>query len=165
MLFLSPHLHFQIAGITTPSGRVTAEFFHGGAPKWAIEQAMDNQRFHQAWRGLPDDQPREAMISSFDTSEKPWDEETRRTVEEALLASPDHGLRFMLVEPPYVRLEEPWRGYDTTHHKKIPVIAKELDPESQRYALDYEKANQNRESIVAALTDLVGDDEEVVVAA
>lgn len=183
MLFVSPHPSYQLVGIiqeepvhhpqtgkylkTNPG--VDAEFFHGGAPQWAIDQAMDHPRFHEAWNGLPDDQPRHAMISSYDTDaqaqQKGWDEATKDFVEQFLLSHVDCGVRYIAVEPPYVRLEEPWRGYDSTHHHKIRVIAKELDAESQRYALEYERANKNRPQVVSDLQAIVGEDAEVVVAA
>ncbi len=185
MLFLSPHLHYMLTGIVQAedvyhphSGKylntkpgIDAEFFHGGCPRWAMEAAMDTPAFHAAWSGLPDDQPREAMISSFDTDLRAeghqWDDETKEHVEQFLLNHPDLGRRYFLFEPPSVRMEEPWRGYDETHHHKIRVIAKELDADSQRYALEYEIAHKNRPQVVSDLTEIVGplEDAEVVVPA
>ena len=39
-----------------------------------------------------------------------------------------------------------------------------LEPETQRYALEYERAHKNRESVVGDLEKLIGDAEELVVA-
>lgn len=136
-------------------------------PRWAMDIALDDPKFHAAWSGLPPDQPRTAYVGAYDTDVAAemggWDEATKDHVEQFLLNNVDFGQRYFLFEPPSVRLEEPWRGYDSTHHHKIKVIARELDPESQRYALEYEQATKNRPAVVEALTEIVGDD--VVVAA
>lgn len=183
MLFITPHLLYQLTGIVQEeevyhpqTGKflrtnrgIDAEFFHGTAPRWAVTLAMENPRFHAAWSGLPDDQPREAMISAYDTDlqaeQRQWDAATKEHVEKFLLNHPDHGVRYFKVDPPEVRMDEPWRGYDKTHHFQIAKIAKELDSESQRYALEYELAHKKRDSVVAELRKLVGEDvEEFVVA-
>lgn len=179
MLFISPHPSYQLVGIiqeepvyhpqtgkylkTNPG--VDAEFFHGGAPSWAIEQALENQSFHAAWGGLPDEQPRHAMIASYDTDvqaeQKGWDSATKDFVEQFLLSHVDNGVRYVVAEPPSVRMEEPWRNYDQTHHKQVAVVAATLDPETQRYALEYERAHGNRPSVVEKLEALVGVEEIV----
>ncbi len=177
MLFVTPHLLYQLVGIVQEeevyhpqTGKflrsnpgIDAEFFHGTAPRWAVEIVMADQRFHAAWSGLPDDQPREAMISAYDTDlqaeQKRWSPEIKKHVEDVLLTHPDHGVRYFQIDPPSVTMAEPWRGYDTTHHFKIGKIAAELEPDTQRYALEYERANKNRESVIGDLEKLVGEEE------
>ena len=63
-------------------------------------------------------------------------------------------------------MAEPWRGYDATHHFKIGKIAAELEPETQQYALEYERAHKNRDSVVSDLETLIGETvgEEIPVA-
>ena len=177
MLFASPHLLYQLVGIVQEeevhhpqTGKflrsnpgIDAEFFHGGAPRWVVEEVMNDPRFHAAWSGLPDDQPREAMISCYDTDlqaeQHNWDAATKQLVEETLLRHKDNGVRYFHLEPPHVTMAEPWRGYDTTHHFQVVKVAKELDVESQRYALEYERAHKNRDSVVGDLEKLIGDEE------
>jgi hypothetical protein len=108
------------------------------------------------------------MIAAYDTDLKAeqqgWTPEIKEEVERVLLHHPDLNLRYFLVEPPSVTMAEPWRGYDNTHHFQIAKVAKVLEPETQRYALEYERAHKNRESVVGDLEKLVGDAEELVVA-
>ncbi len=182
MLFLSPHRNYILTGVvqaqdnyhpnsgiylnTTPG--IDASF-GSGAPGWAIEQALDTPFFHHAWGGLPDEQPRAAMIGAYDTDwqaeQNGWDAETKEHVEQFLLKQPDFGYRFFKFDPPHVTLSEPWRGFDNAQWKQVAVIARELDPESQRYTLEYELANKNRTEVVKQLQELVGEDAEVIVAA
>jgi hypothetical protein len=183
LLFVTPHLLYQMTGIVQEeevyhptTGKflrtnrgIDAEFYHGTAPRWAMEIVMHDPRFHAAWSGLPDEQPREAMVSAYDTDvqaeQHQWTPETKEHVEKFLLNHPDHGVRYYQLDPPRVTMAEPWRGYDNTHHFKIGPIAKELEPDTQRYALEYERKNKNRESVVGDLVKLVGEDaEELAVA-
>ena len=184
MLFVTPHLLYQLVGIVQEeevyhpqTGKflrtnrgIDAEFFHGTAPRWAMEIVMADPRFHAAWSGLPDEQRREAMVSAYDTDlqaeQHNWDKETKEYVEQFLLRHPDHGIRYFQIDPPSVSMAEPWRGYDATHHFKIGKIAAELEPETQQYALEYERAHKNRDSVVSDLEALIGETvgEEIPVA-
>lgn len=182
MLFVTPHLLYQMTGIVQEeevyhpmTGKflrtnrgIDAEFFHGSAPRWAIEQAMSHPQFHAAWSGLPDDQPREAMISSYDTDfqaeHHQWEPETKEHVEQFLLRHPDNGVRYFHFEEPDVQMDEPWHNYDSTHHTVVIKIARELDIDAQRYSLEYERLHKNRRSVVEELEALVGEEVEVVVA-
>lgn len=181
MLFVSPHLLYQLTGVVqeqeiyhphtgkflrTEKG-IDAEFFHGTSPRWATEIAMGMEQFHHAWRCLPEEQPREAMISAYDTDvqaeQNQWAPETKAHVEQFLLNHPDNGVRYFQLDPPSVTMSEPWRGYDQTHHFKIVKVAAELEPETQRYALEYERANKNRDSVVKDLVKLVGEESEELI--
>ena len=182
MLFVSCSPNFQKTGIIQEEAEyhpmtgkflkinpgVDAEFTHGGVPSWAMEQALENPQFLGHWGGLPENVNPATYVSRYDTdkeaAQKNWDDETKTLVEHFLLNQNDYGDWYVKVDPPSVRMEEPWRGYDNTHHKKIHVIAKELDPESQRYALEYEVAHKNRAEVVGFLAEIVGEPEEVVAA-
>lgn len=180
MLFLSPHPGYLITGCRQPvdnyhpaSGAylgttpgIDIEFVHGGSPEWATEQALANPKFTSLWRGLPDNTDNRLFIATYDTEKKQqensWDDETREEVERFLLGHPDFGTRYILMEHPENVQGEPWRGYDNAHHFTVIKVAKELDSDAQAYALDYERSHKNREVVVKALEDLVG---ETIVAA
>ena len=165
MLFISPHPQYQLLGIrheliryhptngreigTTPG--INAEFFHGGAPRWAIEQALSNPKFQGAWAGLPDGVDYGAYIATYDTDfqaeENQWDEETKEEVEQFLLNHRDYGERYTLASPPVRDGGEPWPGYDDLHHTRIINAARAIDANMQE-VLAYEKANKNRPVVV-----------------
>ncbi len=180
MLFISPHPNFQLTGIipsqdehhpgsgqylrTVPG--VDAEFFHGGCPAWAIDQAMQTPQFVQRWSGLPDGVDYRAYVSSYDTKfqqeEKGWSDETREEVERFLLKHPAFGDRYIVADPPSVTKDPPWANYDQTHHKQIVSIAQQTG--CVEYAMEYEKEHKNRDSVITELLEVLqaSPDEEFV---
>lgn len=186
MLFISPHAQYQLLGIiqeqdvyhpangkylrTEPA--VNAEFFHGGAPSYALEQALANPRFQSAWQALPDGAIYSAYVSSFDTDfqaeQQGWSEETKTFVEEFMLQHPDYGHRYALVVPPADLLEKPWPSYDDQHHKQIRVVAREGGYDIAKI-IDYERKHKNRPTVIEDLEALLvghpSEDESEVVAA
>jgi hypothetical protein len=178
LLFISPHPQYQLVGIKKArdvhhpaSGKylhtepgIYAEFFHGGAPHWAIEQALAHPPFQAKWQGLPDGTPLHAYVSSYDTDEQArvnqWDAETKQHVEEFMLNHPDYGDRYIKAVPVEETLDAPWATYDKTHHFQVAKIVKDLEIDPV-YVLAYEKANGNRPSVVKALEELVPAEEYV----
>ncbi len=182
MLFISPHPLYQLLGITQEivnyhptNGRVLgttpgidAEFFHGGAPSWALEQAMANETFRGAWGGLPDGVNLGAYVSSFDTDlaaeRLNWDDETKKFVEDFMLGYQDYGQRYFVAVPPQEVADLPWASYNDhnkTHHRRIVPIAREIGVPLQK-VLDYETRNKNRPMVVAALEEALQESPEAV---
>lgn len=186
MLFISPHVQYQLVGIrpaqdiyhdrsgiylrTIPG--IDAEFHHGGAPSWAVEQALSNSRFQDAWHGLPDDADRHAYVGSYDTDQQAqqygWDAETKEHVEQFLLNHSDHGIRYIVAEPPSKTMSEPWPGYNGLHWKQVVQAVKggsvrELGIDLA-YTLEYEREHANRDSVITALEASVEPEEDLVAA-
>ena len=167
MLFISPHPLYQLLGITDEiveyhptNGRViktippiNAEFFHGGAPQWAVEQALAAPKFKSAWGGLPDGVDYRAYISTFDTdlaaAQWRWDDDTKTYVEDFMLNHSDYGERYILAVAPVEISDLPWPTYDKTHHFQISILAKELGLVQK--ALDYERNHKARPFVVEKL--------------
>ncbi len=168
MLFISPHPQYQLLAITEEepvyhptNGRllktipgINAEFFHGGAPSWALEQAMENTTFMGAWHGLPDGVNYGAYVSSFDTDlaaeQLRWDEETKDFVEEFMLNHVDYGKRYVLATPPREVEDLPWPNYNDTHHSRIVITAREIGADLQA-CLDYERDHKARPFVINLL--------------
>lgn len=171
MLFISPHPQFQLLGITDEepvyhptNGRlrktipaIHAEFFHGGAESWAIEQALVNPVFMGAWKGLPDGVNHAAYVATFDTDreaeQKGWDADTKKFVEDFMLNHGDYGRYYTVAVPPQEITDLPWPSYNDfsqTHHKRIVMIAREIGVPIQK-VLDYEITHKNRKQVVLDL--------------
>lgn len=183
MLFISPHPNYQLLGIVQEqdvyhpaNGKylrteppVSAEFFHGGAPSWALDQALVNPRFRSAWNGLPDGVDFRAYVSAFDTDYQAeqlgWDEERKEYVEQFLLNHTDYGQRYTLAIAPAELLEKPWPAYDDTHHMRIVLIAKEGGYDLVK-CLEYERKHKNRPQVIKvleeALVEAPAPDEDLV---
>jgi len=108
-------------------------------------------RYMEADEVTPEDVS--ARISVFDTvveqERQGWTDEMREKVEQFMLAKPNYGQDFTQVEKVAVEAGKPWASYDETHHFKIPGLAAELGLLDE--ALEYERANKNRESVVSGL--------------
>ncbi len=168
MLFISPHPLYQLLGITDElvdyhptNGRVirttpgiNAEFFHGGAPSWALEQALANPKFRGAWGGLPDGVDYRAYISTFDTnvaaSQNRWDDDTKAYVEEFMLNHPHYGQYYIEAVAPTEIADLPWPNYNETHHSRIVITAREIGADLQK-TLNYERKNKARPFVVDLL--------------
>lgn len=203
MLFLSPHVNYQMLGIvpeqdvyhpangsylrTEPA--VNAEFFHGGAPSWALEQALANPRFRSAWNGLPDGVDLRAYVGSFDTDRAAedfgWDTKVVRHgrvvndapqegdvplkeyVEQFMLNHSDYGTRYAVAELPLELSGKPWPQYDECHHMQVDIVARNLGV-NLADVLEYEKAHKNRGVVVRrleeALVETPAEEDSLVVA-
>lgn len=168
MLFISPHPLYQLLGIThevvdyhPTNGRIigtnpgiNAEFFHGGAPSWAIDQALENSAFRSAWGGLPDGVNYGAYIGSFDTDDQAringWDDETKEYVEQFMLGYQDYGKSYVLAEPPSEISELPWPTFNELHHSRVVIVAKEIGVNLQT-VLDYERTHKQRPFVIEKL--------------
>lgn len=168
MLFISPHPSYQLTGIrpaqdvyhpasgaymrTIPG--IDAEFFIGGAPRWAVEQALANEKFQAAWSGLPDDAERRAYVGSYDTDAQAeqhgWDDETKEYVEQFLLNNVNYGTRYIAAEPPAATKAPPWPNYDNTHHFQVVKVMKDIGADPA-YVLEYEREHKNRDSVMSAV--------------
>lgn len=141
---------------TTPG--IDVEFRHGGAPEWAAQIALANERFRQLWGGLPDGVDYRLFIGSFDTvkeqQQRGWDDETRGEVEEFLKRSPLFGFNFIHVESPEEAESPPWPTYDKTHHFKVAIVAEDSGVDLA-YTLEWEKTHKNRPAVVAALEEKI----------
>ncbi len=181
MLFISPHPQYQLVGITKPkrvhhdaTGElletqpgVSAEFFHGGAPNWAIDQAVAHAPFVRCWSHLPEGQDHRSMVSSYDTDlqaeMRGWSAELKDFVEQFMLRHPDYGTRYILAVNPAEVMAAPWPTYDETQWKQIPIIAKEIGVDLQ-YVLEYEQAHKNRPGVTERLTGTPAEEETPVAA-
>ena len=174
MLFVSPHPGYLITGALQRPVRDTAngqivdyvegtdiEFRHGGAPSWAAEEALENQRFQQLWGGLPDGIDRRLYIGTYDTEKSIDDPERRAKIEEFLHNHVDYGFRFIEVQPPLAISGKPWATYDDTHHFQVAKVAKEIGIPLED-VLEYEKRNKARKSVIDDLERAIGDPAEVV---
>lgn len=168
MLFISPHPLYQLLGITEEiveyhptNGRpirtipgIHAEFFHGGAPSWALEQALANPVFQGAWGGLPDGVNYGAYVSSFDTDyqaeQRGWDEETKDFVEQFMLNYVDYGKMYVLADPPKEISDLPWPTFNELHHSRVVIVAKEIGADLQQ-VLEYERTHKARPMVIAGL--------------
>lgn len=178
MLFISPHAEFMLSGFLQPedvyhekTGRyittrpgIDCQFRHGGAPDWAMEQALGNSRFQSLWNGLPDGTDRRMHVGTYDTdkrqAEEGWTDETRKQVEEFLLNDVAYGNRYILAEPPEHLRNLPWPNYDSTHHNSIVRVAKEIDV-SLEFVLEYEQGHKNRPAVIEAIHRELGDEADV----
>jgi hypothetical protein len=185
LLFISPHPLYQLLGITQEvvsyhptNGRVlgttpgiNAEFFHGGAASWAIEQALSNPAFRGAWGGLPDGVDYRAYVSTFDTDTEAerlgWDDDTKEYVEQFLLSYQDYGRSYILAVPPQEVADLPWPTFNETHHARIVIVAKEIGADLVK-ALEYERTHKARPFVIEALEQALAEnpqpDSELVVA-
>ncbi len=175
MLFISCHPHYQLTGIIPEeieyhptNGRpirveasTDAEFFHGGAPNWAIEQALEHEPFVRLWHGLPEAQERRAMVSSFDTDNQGWSDKKREEVEEFMLNYADYGVRYIRAVSPEETMSEPWPNYAGTSWQQVPFVAKEIGIDLA-YVLAYEQLHLKRTGLVARLTKLIDETPEPV---
>lgn len=105
-------------------------------------------------------------LSSFDSIEAQkrlgWTDEERELVEKTLMESSEYGLDFILVED--AKLPTPWPSYEKDTTKKILETVKTLghDPED---IVAYERQNQNRAELIAALQEEGVEDDAVLVKA
>ena len=159
--------------IYTPKGdlltikpKIKAVFQHGTAPRWAIEQA---KAAGLVVTGKPDGIDYQPYFSSYDTSAaaelEGWDEETKRWVEQRLLANPANGSTYIRVELP--RLKPPWPSYDELKAigartekmvaDKIAAVTLEIgcDPAE---VIAYEAENQARPLVVEALQEIIASE-------
>jgi hypothetical protein len=185
LLFISPHPLYQLLGIrheepqyNEQSGRlirvlpgINAEFFHGGAPSWAIDQALSNESFRSAWGGLPDGVNFGAYIGSYNTDDQAamhgWDDETKEHVEQFMLNYQDYGRSYVMAVEPSEIADLPWPTYNELHHTRVISVAKEIGADFNK-VLDYERKHKQRPVVIAALERELEEnptpDEELVIA-
>jgi hypothetical protein len=168
LLFISPHAQYQLVGITTEvvdyhptNGRIIgtrrgidAEFFHGGAPSWALEQALSNETFKGAWSGLPDGVDYRAYVSSYNTEDQQrmlgWDDETREYVEQFLLNHQDNGNKYIQAVPPAQVEGLPWPTFNELHHSRVLIVAREIGADLNE-VLAYERTHKARPFVIEGL--------------
>ena len=169
LLFITGSPGLQLLGFrkqkTAENGEILvspigAEFFHGGAMRWAVDQALAHEPFQRKWdAGLPQDQPREAMVGTFDTDAyakaNGLDEETKTKFETWLLNHPLYGQYYIKADSPEELMEEPWKNYHNTQWKQVPFIAKEIGVDLE-YVLEFERTHKNRPGVVAVLEEALG---------
>lgn len=131
------------------------------------EKAVAVSRFR--FNGIPVDEYTQLpvdpsyRISTFDTNDQGWDEETKEWAEGFLMNHPQHGSDFVLVE--IAKRQAPWQGYDSLAADRVVdlVTATGSDVED---VIAYEKENKNRKTLISALEELLTPSEgEVVVSA
>lgn len=165
-----PNHHPATGELISTDPPINAEFYHGGAPSWAIDQALGQATFQAHWTGLPPEQEQRAMVSSYDTDQQAealgWDQETKEYVEQFMLKWHDHGDWYIRAVPPEETLAIPWPAYDSTHHMQIANIAQEIGVDLE-YVIQWETTHKNRDKVLRDLQEALdkqGDPEPLVAA-
>ena len=136
---------------------VAVQFSQMGLMQTDIRAALDywpESAFRGRWveaDGVTQE-PVAGRIGVFDTEEQGWDDQTRQTVETWLLAKPNYGADFIVVE--VAKIAPPWPNYDKAQWKQIAPLAHELGLLEE--AIAYERENKNRESVLSMLEEAKG---------
>ena len=150
-----PHYHDLTGVLTSTTKALTAEFGSIGS-EFQFENWIEGGR---------KDTGVEIRGHYFDTEEAAkrlsWTDDERESVEAVLLQKCQETPTWVWVaDRPEEEIlpDAPWATYDSTHHWKIPKAAADLELVPQ--ALAYERATKNREGVVAALEDQLGEFEK-----
>lgn len=145
--------------VTAPG--FTAEFRAGDVCSWEEDAARQSFTFLGTVTEEGSERPIDPIpsrVGSFDTA-KIRDAKLRSGVEQKMLAHPDHGRDFLMVEKP--QLAAPWPNYDKVKGGGAGrTTAKVISEQVQELGLDpadvmaYERDNANREEVLAALSKL-----------
>jgi hypothetical protein len=177
MRFISPYpglrlivKHQEVELLANGSHRVTApgftaEFRTNDVTSWEADAARANFTFKGQVTEEGSERPIDPVpsrVGTYDTSVI-QDAKLRKTIEDKMLAHPDHGRDFLMVAKPVVAA--PWPKYDTLKNAK--TIAEKVDELGldAETVIAYESGNQNREAVIAALKALTAVEEEELVAA
>lgn len=144
-----------------------AQFSTRGIKDHEIELAAKTLHVH----GLPEDSieggpvsPR-SRISVFDTEQAQrhfdWTDDERELVEKRLLESEMYGLELVKVDDP--KRPAPWKGYDSLEDVERILAAVEATGVDVSEVIAYERENEDREEVIAALTELLPEEEQSVV--
>lgn len=144
---------------------LVANFVAGDLTPWEKEAALK----HFSFAGMPVEEDMmtpvdpSSRLSSFDTTTQGWSPEDQEYAEKALLESQAHGPDYLHVETP--KRPAPWAGYDKLRAANKIVELVEATGSDPEYVLAYERENENRDAVIAALEKLlapVEDEEELV---
>jgi hypothetical protein len=183
MRFVSQYSNFQIQifppqarlspyGVEQTSEGLVAEFSNGDWNQRDYETALRSFKFRGQFQYEDEATPVPPTyrIAVYDTEEQAqlrgWDEEYRSSVEQRLLNAKSFGRDFVLVTE--VAIEPPWPRYD-----EFPGAPEELVMQmddlgydlSEALAYEQSKWGQQREPVIAALTQAISkaDEDEIVV--
>lgn len=140
-----------------------AKFDTRGVTEYEKELALKNLSFHGQLEdriegGKVSPVSRISVFDSRATQEHlEWTDEEHDLVVEKLRKSPMNGVEFFEAEEP--RRPAPWNGYDELEDVDRILTAVEVTGVDPAGVIAYERENADREEVIEALEDLVGNDE------
>jgi hypothetical protein len=159
----------EISEPTATGVRVTrrgleAQFEPRGLTDYDLEQILKST---VALHGLPEDSLEGGEISPrsrlgvFDSRKAAesleWTDEDHDLVVEKLRASSENGLRFIEILAP--KRPAPWNGYDNLDSAERILAAVDATGVDPAEVIAYERENADREEVIAALTELLPEEE------